>query len=108
LGAATYQALIRTFGEHAMCAPIRGSLMGNPGRPAIKDITEARDKVGKLTPEMIRNATVEKFRNSSNGFGDPKEWPPAAVSKKGVRGDPSRRPALFVLSRMKVPIRPQV
>jgi hypothetical protein len=31
----------------------------NPDRSAIKDVTEARDKAGKLTPEMIHNAIVE-------------------------------------------------
>jgi hypothetical protein len=71
--------------------------MAKPIRPAIKDVTEARDKAGKLTPEMIE-AAIEPDSNphkadvsgphnkseSANNGQKPQNAPPFA---KGLQSD---------------------
>jgi hypothetical protein len=44
--------------------------MDNPIRPAVKDITEARDKAGKLIPEMIHKAVVPFPKQPAPDFSD--------------------------------------
>jgi hypothetical protein len=56
--------------------------MNNTERPAIKDVTEARDKVGRLTPEMVRNATTDIDGSASNGNTPLKDPPLAAQLSK--------------------------
>jgi AAA domain-containing protein len=44
--------------------------MNNPDRAVIKDVTEARDKAGKLTQEMISKAIVPFPEQPEPNFGD--------------------------------------